>query len=92
MMMMINDVIDFPAAVFHLSNTEHVNWSVQKPVSYLSGHLCAGVFHLDHNCKSESASCKKSRSKRRLHYIAPEKTRTHPTGWTSFPMGEVKVH
>lgn len=48
---MIN-VIDFPAAVFHLSNTEHVNWSV--PVSYLSSHLWAGVFHLDHNCKGES--------------------------------------
>lgn len=54
MTMMIN-TIDFPAAVFHLSGTEYVNRSMQKPVSYLSSHLWAGVSHLDHNCKCESA-------------------------------------
>jgi len=57
-MMMIN-VIDFPAAVFHLSNTEHVNRSVQKPVSYLPSQLGAGLLHLDHNWKSEPAFLQK---------------------------------
>lgn len=55
MVVMINNVIDFPAIIWHLSNPEDVNRSVQKPLLCLCSHLRAGVFHLDQNCKSEPA-------------------------------------
>lgn len=83
---MVN-VTDFPAPIFPLSDTEHVNWSIQC----LANHLRAGAFHLDHSCKSESAFLQEEELTR-LHYTAPEKTHTHPTAWASFPMGKVKVH
>lgn len=55
MVVMINNVIDFLATIFRLSNPEDVNQSVQKPLLCLCSHRRAGVFHLDQNCKSESA-------------------------------------
>lgn len=76
---MIN-VTDFPVALFHLSNTERVNWSVQKPVLYLLSHLWAGVFHLNHSCKNQSVFLQAEEEERQASLYS-SKENMHPSCW-----------